>query len=196
MSKNYSTQIANVIKKFLDEDDFRYSFDSDLGIFRFGVSLSKSKMKNLNFLIHVQEKDFLTYAIAPIGADVNDKKMMFQMTECLCKINFLLKNGNFEMDLNDGELRYKSFVDCEDILPSVAMVQNSIYVPYMMFKKYLPDIEKIIFATPVSADKLGQIFDELFADAEEDEKNDGEDADEGKSSGLKTDLFDNAGDEQ
>lgn len=44
------------------------------------------------------------------------------------------------MDFCDGELRYKSFVDCDDQLPSQAVIRNSIGCPISMMKRYAPGI--------------------------------------------------------
>ena len=34
---NYSNEIANVVKQFLTDDDWHYSFDEERGIFDFGL---------------------------------------------------------------------------------------------------------------------------------------------------------------
>ena len=123
--KNYSAEIANAIKSYLKEDDWHFSFDEETGLFRFGLSLS-SKIKKINYIVDVKEDQYIVYAIAPIGADEEDKKMMATMAEFVCRANYGLKNGNFELDMRDGEVRFKCFADCEGITPSKDMVENSI----------------------------------------------------------------------
>lgn len=144
MKKNYSETIANVIKTYLKEDDWHFSFDGETGLFKFGLSLS-SKIKKINYIVDVKEDEYIVYAIAPIGADEEDKKMMATMAEFVCRANYGLKNGNFELDMRDGEVRFKCFVDCEGIIPSKDMVQNSIHCPAAMFKRYGSGIVDIIF---------------------------------------------------
>lgn len=56
-----------------------------------------------------------------------------------------MRYGNFEMDLQDGELRYKFFVDCDGVLPSPAIVKDSIYMPAATFHHYTPGILAILF---------------------------------------------------
>lgn len=85
------------------------------------------------------------YAIAPLGADEDDSKMMASMAEFVCHANYGLKNGNFELDMRDGEIRFKSFVDCEGITPTLDMVRNSIHCPAAMFERYGDGIVGIIF---------------------------------------------------
>lgn len=88
----------------------------------------------------------VVYGICPIGADRDDEKMMAQMAEFICRANFGLKNGCFEFDFRDGEIRYKSFIDCDDVLPSTEVVKNSIHCTAAMYKRYAAGITSIIFA--------------------------------------------------
>ena len=72
--------------------------------------------------------------------------MMAQMAEFLCRANYGLQNGCFELDFRDGEIRYKSFIDCDDMMPSFEVIQNSIYCTAGMFQRYAPGIVDIIFS--------------------------------------------------
>ena len=140
----YSKAIANAISAFLREDDWHFEFDEEKGVFKFGLSL-KTRLKKVNYNIRVKEDDFSVYAVSPINADEDDSDMMRKMAEFVCRANYGLKNGNFELDMRDGEIRYKCFVDCEDGVPSVSVIRNSIYCPAGMFRMYSPGILSIIF---------------------------------------------------
>ena len=153
--RNYSTEIANAINSYLKQDDWHFSFDEENGLFRFGLSLS-SKIKKINYIVDVKEDGYIVYAIAPIGADEEDKKMMATMAEFVCRANYGLKNGNFELDMRDGEVRFKCFVDCESITPSKDMVQNSIHCPAIMFKRYGSGIVDIIFGNATATEAVNR----------------------------------------
>ena len=153
--RNYSTEIANAINSYLKQDDWHFSFDEENGLFRFGLSLS-SKIKKINYIVDVKEDEYIVYAIAPIGADEEDKKMMATMAEFVCRANYGLKNGNFELDMRDGEVRFKCFVDCESITPSKDMVQNSIHCPAIMFKRYGSGIVDIIFGNATATEAVNR----------------------------------------
>lgn len=140
----YSKAIASVVNTFLIEDDWRFSFDENHGNFNFGLSL-KGKLKKINYIIDVLDDEYIVYAVSPIGADENDPQMMANMAEFICRANYGLKMGNFELDYNDGEVRFKIHVYCEDITPTVAMVKRSIYCPASMFERYGAGIVDIIF---------------------------------------------------
>ena len=144
MMKNYSMELANGVKAFLDEDDWKYSFDKEKGMFRFGLKI-KSRLSQIQYMVRVHEKHITFYGIAPVSPDHEDEKMMGQMAEFICKANYGLKNGCFEMDYNDGEIRYKSYVDCDGIIPSQKVIENSIYCIANMYETYAPGIIDILF---------------------------------------------------
>lgn len=73
--KNYSNEIAAVIKCFLDEDNWHYSFDKEDGSFRFGVT-GHSSLKNIRYSINVYKGEYVVYACSPIGANPDDHNQM------------------------------------------------------------------------------------------------------------------------
>lgn len=151
----YSNEIAAVVKQFLDGDDWHYSFDKNRGIFDFGLRI-RSKIQKIKYLVDVKDDEIVFYGICPIGADRDDTEMMAQMAEFLCRANYGLKNGSFEFDFCDGEIRYKSFVDCDGVLPSIEVVKNSIYCIDAMYKRYAQGIVDIIFAGSSSNDAIAK----------------------------------------
>ncbi len=151
MADGYSYEIAERISEFLTSDDWHFRFDEEKGVFQFGLTLHRTKIKKVEYLIRVRQDDYILYAVSPLSADENDPAMMARMAELLCRINYGLRNGNFEMDYRDGEIRYKSYVDCEEILPSSKIIRNSIYIPATSFEGYGDAIVSVMF-TDVSAE--------------------------------------------
>ena len=151
----YSNELANLVKKFLVDDDWHFSFDENIGVFDFGLRV-KSKIQKINYIVDVHEDEIVVYGMCPIGADYTDSNMMAQMAEFLCRANYGLKNGCFELDFRDGEIRYKSFIDCEDVMPSTEVIKNSIHCIAVMFKRYAPGITDIIFASCTAKEAIGK----------------------------------------
>lgn len=67
----------------------------------------RSKIQHIKYLIDVHEDEAVVYSIPTITADSYDSEMMARMAEFICRANYNLKNGNFEMDYRDGEIRFK-----------------------------------------------------------------------------------------
>lgn len=123
----YSKDLVNIVKQFLVDDDWHFSFDENTGVFDFGLRV-KSKIQKINYIVDVHEDEIVVYGMCPIGADHTDANMMAQMAEFLCRANYGLKNGCFELDFRDGEIRFRSFIDCEDLMPStkVTMISEAV----------------------------------------------------------------------
>lgn len=154
-NRTYSKSIADAINSFLTEDDWHFSFDDQRGLFKFDLNL-KGRIKNVRYIVDVKDDEYVVYAISPIGADEDDEKKMAIMAEFICRANYGLKNGNFELDMRDGEIRYKSFVDCEGLTPTTEMVRNSIHCPAAMFDRYGDGIVDIIFGNSTAKEAVAK----------------------------------------
>ncbi len=139
--KAYSIDIANEIGTFLDEDNWNFSFDEEKGYFRFSLRMD-NKIKKINYVLYVQNDAFTVYSVCPIYADDDN---MLTMAEFVCRANRGLPNGNFELDMSDGEIRYKTYVDCKGVIPTQKMIKNSIYCHPKMFEHYGDGIVSVIF---------------------------------------------------
>ena len=133
----YSTAIADSINAFLKEDEWRFDFDSERGRFIFNLGLS-CKLKSVRYIVDVREKDYLIYVFSPLGPDKGDAATMKRTAEFLTRANYGLVFGNFEMDMHDGEIRYKTFVPCGGEAPCADVIRRSIYVPAMMLASVSP----------------------------------------------------------
>ena len=152
--QNYSKNVAAGIRNFLIIDEWKFSFDEDKGIFRFGLNID-GKLKNIDYLVRIHKNAYTVYAISPLRADSESKLSIAAMAEFICRANYGLRNGNFELDCNDGEIRYKIYVNCSEVMPSREIVRTSILIPAMMFERYSPGILDLIFtdAQPIDAIK-------------------------------------------
>lgn len=145
---SYSSEIAQAIQQFLTEDGWHFTFDEEKGRFKFNLKLD-TKLQGLNYYVFVRESDYTVYA----GIALNASDCKAEMAEFITRANYGLFNGNFEMDYRDGEIRYKCYVECEDQIPSQAVVRESIYVPGKLFTHYGDGLLAVMFGmqTPEEA---------------------------------------------
>ncbi len=158
----YSREIADKIEEFLDEDDWKYSFDSEKGYFSFGLSLNKTKIRKVEFIIRIRESDFVVYAICPINVNKDDTSAMLRISEFLHRANYGTFCGNFEFDFSDGEIRYKTFVDCDNMALSTDAVRNAIYTSASEFEKYGDGILEVIFTENKAEDVYEKFTKKYF----------------------------------
>ena len=138
----YSDLIADAIREYLDNDDWHYKFDDELGVFNAGIAVG-SKIQHVQLNIQVGEKDFTCYFKLPLAAT---KEVRRKVVEYITRANYGLKNGNFELDYNDGEIRYKTFVPVlDDAAPSEELIRFSIFVGVAMVSRYSDGIAEVIF---------------------------------------------------
>jgi hypothetical protein len=86
-----------------------------------------------------------------IVAQINQERS--PLAEFLTRANYGMILGNFELDFNDGEIRYKTLLDATDHLPSHAAIQHLIYTNLMIMDEYLPGIQAVLTdeVSPVEA---------------------------------------------
>ena len=153
--ENYSEDLVSEIRGFLLDDDWKFDFDEEKGIFRFGVNID-GKMKHVNYFMPVRDDSYTVYAISPVSGDPEDPLTMAAIADFVCRANYGLRNGNFEVDMTDGEIRYKVFVDCDGIVPSREIIRGSIIIPAMMFERYSPGLLDVIFKGESAADAIAR----------------------------------------
>ena len=150
MAAEYSQKIAGSIREFLDHAEMDYRFLEDEGVFQFAMGVN-SRLQVLNFFIRVYRAEYVVYARCPLAAKTEKEKV--RMAEFITRANYGVKNGNFEMDFFDGEIRYKSYMFCgEDEADPGALCWN-IEVPSRMYETYGEGILSMLFTdeTPESA---------------------------------------------
>lgn len=61
----YSIEIANIVKQFLTEDSWNFSFDEEHGIFKFGLRI-KGKIHSLSILLVLEQMKLLFMAFVQL----------------------------------------------------------------------------------------------------------------------------------
>ena len=125
--------MIDAVRDFLDADDWHYEFDAEHSVIRAGVTL-RCKLKNARMFIRFRKTDYNVLMVAPISADPNNIGEVLRYT---AQANYGLASGNFEVDVTDGEIRYKSYVDCDGLetLPKEIFI-DSINACWAMMERY------------------------------------------------------------
>ena len=134
---------VNLIKKFFDKGGWKYNYkevSDGRAIFTAGVNMNNA-LGNLRICIIVRQDYYTVYAIFNNHAE---KKYYSQVAEYLHRANYGMKNGNFEFDFEDGEVRFKTYVNFEGIQLSDDIIEESILVPVFMFDTYGKNLLRIM----------------------------------------------------
>ena len=126
-------QIVDAVRDWLDGDDWHYEYDAEKHLIKMGITL-KSKIKSGRIFVDIKKDCYAVYLCAPISGD---KDNLGELLKYVAMANYGLLNGNFEIDVRDGEIRYKTFVNCEGLESlSRAVIQDSVYLGCLMMDRY------------------------------------------------------------
>lgn len=173
MAKNYSKTIANSVGTFLKEDNWRHDFDEENGIFNTSIQLG-CKIKTVRYIIDIRQNDYIVYVYSPIGPNSNDKEAMLRAAEFLTRANYSLVLGNFEIDMRDGEIRYKVCVLCDGDTLSQRVIRRSMYVPAVMLERYGNGLLNVLYSD-ISPQKAYEQCENNPDDADTDEPQEADD---------------------
>jgi hypothetical protein len=79
------------------------------------------------------------------------------ITEFITRANFGLVVGNFELDLIDGELRYKANLDLEGEIPTMGLIHRVVSASTATVERYAPGIEKVLRRRQSPAEAIDEI---------------------------------------
>jgi len=127
-------QIVDALRDWLDGDDWHYEYDAENHVIRAGVNL-ECKLRNARVFIIVRaDGSYVVNIVSPISGD---PKNIGELVKYVAMANFGLANGNFDVDVRDGELRYKIYVNCKGLEKiSDQIIKDSIYAGWCMMERY------------------------------------------------------------
>ena len=84
----------------------------------------------------------LFYAMCPLVASENRRQAM---AEFITRANYGLSIGNFELDLADGEIRFKAALDVEGSHLNEALLGPLVFASTHTMDRYLPGIIEVLY---------------------------------------------------
>lgn len=163
-----ATPITEFIKDYFEQKQWHYSYfapqDSDSQQSHHLSLRMKNKDIDCGYLFRVQESGSLlaVYGILPfLIPESHQSAAMLLITQ----INYDMIIGNLEMDVNDGEVRYKNAIDVEalgldeEILES--LLQSVVAMTTVAF-----EIFSDLINTPNPSTDLPTLLDELRSEAQ------------------------------
>ena len=129
-------KLCDVVMQFLKDDDWKYDRLGDKDIFQAGVG-AKNASYQLFYDVKEDAEQLILYTIVPQRVPEHCREMA---SEFLTRANYGIIIGNFEMDFDDGEVRYKTSVDVEGSVLTVGMVRQMTLYSISTTDRYFPGI--------------------------------------------------------
>ena len=127
---------------------YQYRTDEGVGVFSFEKILPGA-VHNLDIRIFVKGTGYSVYGVLPFHLDVNDPVRVQRMCELLTRVNYALVNGCFEMDLSDGEMRYRIYVSTEGgMIPNKEIIQDSLLAIDAALIYFGSPLVQVLFGPP------------------------------------------------
>jgi hypothetical protein len=83
------------------------------------------------------------------------------VAEFITRANYGLRIGNFELDFDDGEVRYKSSLDFEGLALTPELIRNTIYPAVQTIDRYLPGLMSVFYASKSPAEAIAEVEEGL-----------------------------------
>ncbi|MBQ8619597.1 MAG: YbjN domain-containing protein, partial [Clostridia bacterium] len=78
----------------------------------------------------------------PLTADADHR---LAMAEYLTRVNWGMRNGNFELNMDDGEIRYKTYVHVGRETPDMGAARLATLLPFLMIDRFGDGIIDVLF---------------------------------------------------
>ena len=127
-------QIVDALRDWLDSDDWHYEYDAERHLIKAGITLD-CKLRNARIFIPIRgDGSYIVNIYSPVSGD---PASLDELIKYVAMANYGLANGNFDIDVSDGEVRYKTYVNCKDMkeLPA-QIIKDSIYAGWCMMDRY------------------------------------------------------------
>ena len=130
------------LKNFFDKDDWNYDEPQE-GVLTMQVEADNTKF---NCVAQVREgadvMAFYTISVQPIP-----EEKRAAVVEFITRANYGMILGNFEVDLSDGEVRYKTVLAVSaDITPDEEMFKLHVYTNIVTHDRYFPGFMQVVYA--------------------------------------------------
>ena len=137
-----SRALLSELKRVFDENDWPYSQVDGAPVL---VSELSGPEGRWDFYAQaVEEKDLvLLYSIAPERVP---EERRLDVSEFLTKANYGLADGNFELDFDDGEVRYKTVLHVQGDALDALLVRRLVRSNGTALETYLPSIHSVMTA--------------------------------------------------
>lgn len=139
----YNQQLADSLLDVFESSGMHAKFEEkdDFGLFSLRVKLH-CRLQSAQMLVLVRNDNFSTVTQIPLSADEDHR---LAVAEYLTRVNFNMRNGNFELNMEDGEIRFKTYMCIGDgaLNPKAARVM--IMLPFLMLERFGDGLLEVLF---------------------------------------------------
>lgn len=160
-------QIFNTLVAFFEADDWKFQWLEGLSVLSMPFT-----GQNGRWMCYAQAREeqhqFVFYSVCPVS--VPEERRIATM-EFTTRANYGMIIGNFEMDIEDGEVRYKTSLDVEGDDLTAPLIRQVVYANLLILDRYLPGLMRVIYGN-MPAQEAITLIEDPDEDADNDNDND------------------------
>ena len=149
-----SAQIHSSVEEFLTSRNFVYKKDSD-NTYSFQLRLH-GVLHSCYFYITVREDDVSISADLEIEPDSEDKGLMDRVYEFICRANFGLNIGHFEIDPEYGDINARFYINATETIPTADDIDSCVKALGNLAEIYGRGFASVILAGADAAEAIAQ----------------------------------------
>jgi hypothetical protein len=150
--------LFNTIVEFFEEDEWDFQWMEGMSVLTMGFSGTNGKWQCYAQARELQ-KQFVFYSVLPINVP-EDKRA--KIAEFITRINYGMIIGNFEMDYDDGEVRYKTSIDVEGAELNTPMIRQVVYANLIITDRYLNGLMRVMYSDLTAEAAIDEIDEEAL----------------------------------
>lgn len=131
----------NIIKEFLKNQEWQFTQVEGKNVLLFGIGGKNGNFQCIADLI-VEDNRLIFFSVC--GANTPESKRQ-DMLQLLNDLNYKLFFGNFEMDLQGGEVRFRTSISFKHFILNQDFIEELIMSNIVTMDKSLPSIVGLMF---------------------------------------------------
>ncbi len=133
-------QLMDVVLRFFEEEQWNFKRIKNEPVIRAGYRGERGTWV-CYARVDEENRRFLFHALMGLNIPVQYRAAV---AEYLIRVNYLLPLGNFEMDMDSGEVRFRAGCETPGGELSVAMVRSMVYAGIRSMDHYFPGVLAVV----------------------------------------------------
>uniref|UniRef100_A0A7R9WB96 YbjN domain-containing protein n=1 Tax=Pseudictyota dubia TaxID=2749911 RepID=A0A7R9WB96_9STRA len=150
-------RILKTVHKMLTGAGSKFFIDPDRDMIRM-TATGKHATYKVVFYVKEEKEQLFVYVCC---SNLAPAERRIQVAEFIARANWGLAIGNFQIDMNDGEMRYKVSIDAEEGELSCKMVQNMLAASTQTMERYFPGLMSVCYGNKEAAAAVAEAEGEV-----------------------------------
>jgi hypothetical protein len=146
-------EMFDVINKFFTDNEWYFMRLDDRPVLQMGFQGKNGKW-TCYASVDEEQRIFFFYSVCPIVIPEENRPAVAEFTT---RANYGMKIGNFELDYNDGEVRYKTSVDVDNVPFVPQLISNMVYANVWTMDRYLPGILSVVYGNTLPQEAIAKV---------------------------------------